>query len=445
MWAYNETFYQIYPIGFCGAPIHNDGVCIPRIRKIGEWSEYLEHLGIGSIILNPVFESDNHGYDTRDFKQIDCRLGTNDDFKEVCKALHEHHVKIILDGVFNHVGRGFWAFLDVQEKKWDSPYKDWFHINFDGNSGYNDGFWYEGWEGHFELVKLNLQNPEVKNYLLDCVKFWIDTFDIDGLRLDVAYSLDHDFMRSLRSFCEAAKPGFALIGEVLFGDYNLIVNDEMLHSCTNYECYKGIYSSFNSMNLFEIAHSLNRQYGKEQWCLYRGKHLMNFADNHDVTRIASILTNKNHLPLAYGILFGMPGIPCIYYGSEWGEAGEKAPDNDYALRPCFEEPKPNELTDFIRTLISIRKNSTALCSGDYENLVITNHQLIFERQTEEEKILVAVNASENPYTAYDHRLYGDFLELITGEKETLNGQCCLEPYSIKYYKATCCTSSIYIY
>lgn len=123
---------------------------------------------------------------------------------------------------------------------------------------------------------------------------WIEEFGIDGLRLDVAYCLDHNFMRRLRSFCEELKPGFALIGEVLFGDYNLIVNDEMLHSCTNYECYKGIFSSFNCMNMFEIAHSLNRQFGPEQWCIYRGKHLMTFVDNHDVTRIASILTNKNH-------------------------------------------------------------------------------------------------------------------------------------------------------
>ena len=161
MWAYNSIFYQIYPIGFCGAPVHNDGECVPRIRKIMEWSEYLEKLGVDSILLNPIFESDNHGYDTRDFKTIDCRLGTNEDFADVCQDLHNHNVKIVLDGVFNHVGRGFWAFKDVCEKKWDSPYKDWFHINFDGNSCYNDGFWYEGWEGHFELVKLNLQNPAV--------------------------------------------------------------------------------------------------------------------------------------------------------------------------------------------------------------------------------------------------------------------------------------------
>ena len=432
MWVYNSVFYQIYPIGFCGAPVSNDGKCVPRIRKLMDWSEYLGDLGVDSILLNPIFESDNHGYDTRDFKNIDCRLGTNEDFAKVCRSLHEHGVNIVLDGVFNHVGRGFWAFKDVQEKKWDSPYKDWFHINFDGDSGYNDGFWYEGWEGHFELVKLNLQNPAVVDYLLDCVRFWVEEFDIDGLRLDVAYSLDRGFMQRLRSFVQDLKPDFALIGEVLFGDYNLIVNDSMLHSCTNYECYKGLYSSFNSMNLFEIAHSLHRQFGADQWCIYRGKHLMTFADNHDVTRLASILTNKKHIPLAYGLLFGMPGIPCLYYGSEWGQTGEKAPDNDYALRPCFEKPMPNELTDYIKKLIAVRQKSNALCNGAYKNIVIQNHQLVFERHSDKEHIIVAVNASENAYTACHHDLNGEAKELLSGDTVILDGKAELPPYSIQY-------------
>ena len=434
MWAYNSIFYQIYPIGFCGAPVHNDGVCVPRIRKLMDWSEYLQTLGVDSILLNPIFGSDNHGYDTRDFKTIDCRLGTNEDFKEVCEDLHKHNVKIVLDGVFNHVGRGFWAFKDVQEKKWDSPYKDWFHISFDGNSCYDDGFWYEGWEGHFELVKLNLQNPAVVDYLMECVKYWIDEFGIDGLRLDVAYSLDHNFMRRLRSYTQELKPDFALIGEVLFGDYNIIVNDEMLHSCTNYECYKGLYSSFNCMNMFEIAHSLHRQFGSDQWCIYRGKHLMTFVDNHDVTRLASILTNKKHIPLAYGLLMGMPGIPCLYYGSEWAEPGEKAPDNDYALRPCFEEPKPNELTEFIKKLIRVRQESDALCNGSYKNVVIQNHQLVFERCSEKERVIVAINAADYLYTANAGELNGTAADLLTGETVTMNGQLELKPYSVQYLK-----------
>ena len=434
MWAYEGIFYQIYPIGFCGAPTANDGKTVSRILKLKDWSSYLESLGISSILLNPIFESDNHGYDTRDYKKIDCRLGTNEDFAEVCKDLHAHNVKIVLDGVFNHVGRGFWAFKDVQEKKWDSPYKDWFCINFDGNSCYNDGFWYEGWEGHFELVKLNLANSAVVDYLLECVKGWIDEFDIDGLRLDVAYCLDRNFMKRLRSFCQELKPDFALIGEVLFGDYNQIVNDEMLHSCTNYECYKGIYSSFNSMNMFEIAHSLNRQYGPEQWCIYRGKHLMSFVDNHDVTRIASILTNKNHLPLTYGLLLGMPGVPCIYYGREWGEEGVKAPNNDYALRPCFEEPKPNELTEEIKKMIHVRTGSNALCHGSYRNVVLTNHQLIFERRTDDERMLVAINASDAPFTAHNGELGGTMTDLLTGNEIQMSGQLEMPPYSVQYLK-----------
>ncbi len=434
MWIYNSVFYQIYPIGFCGAPTHNNGRCVPRIRKIMEWTDYLQNLGINSILLNPIFESDNHGYDTRNFKEIDCRLGTNQDFQDVCQNLHAHNIKIVLDGVFNHVGRGFWAFRDVQEKKGDSPYKDWFYINFDGNTAYNDGFYYEGWEGHYELVKLNLRNPAVIDYLLDCVKFWVEEFHIDGLRLDVAYSLDHEFMKRLRSFCESIKPNFALIGEVLFGDYNLIVNDQMLHSCTNYECYKGIFSSLNDMNFFEIGYSLNRQFGPEQWCLYQGKHLMTFVDNHDVTRLASILKNKQHIPVAYGLLMSMPGIPCLYYGSEWAQEGIKAPDNDYALRPYFDTPMPNDLTEYIKKLISIRKDSNALCYGSYFNLVIQNHYLVFERRTETERVIVTINASENTQTAHHHSFIGEYTELITNRIGTMNGSLDLPPYSVQYLK-----------
>lgn len=209
MWAYESVFYQIYPIGFCGAPRVNDGVTVPRIRKVSDWAEHIASLGCNAVYFSPIFESDSHGYDTRDFRKVDCRLGTNEDFAAVCKTLHEHGIKVVLDGVFNHVGRGFWAFKDVQEKKWDSPYKDWFHISFDGNSNYNDGFWYEGWEGHFELVKLNLRHPDVQHHIFECIRQWKDEFGIDGLRLDVAYCLDKDFIRALRGFCDSLSPTFS--------------------------------------------------------------------------------------------------------------------------------------------------------------------------------------------------------------------------------------------
>ena len=296
MWAYESVFYQIYPLGFCGAPFENDGVPEHRILKVNDWIPHIEKLGANAIYFSPVFESDTHGYNTRDYTKIDTRLGTNEDFQSVCKNLHKAGIKVVLDGVFNHVGRGFWAFQDVLEKRWDSPYKDWFHISFDGNSNYNDGLWYEGWEGNYDLVKLNLRNEDVIQHIFSCIKGWVEEFDIDGLRLDVAYCLDHDFLRRLRSFCDGLKPDFFLVGETLHGDYNQWMNDSMLHSVTNYECYKGLYSSFNSMNMFEINHSLLRQFGPDNWTLYKGKHLLSFVDNHDVTRVASILSNENHLP-----------------------------------------------------------------------------------------------------------------------------------------------------
>ena len=358
MWAYESTFYQIYPLGFCGAPFENDGILEHRILKVNEWIPHIKKLGMNAIYFSPVFESDTHGYNTRDYTKIDCRLGTNDDFRQVVENCHKAGIKVIIDGVFNHVGRGFWAFQDVLEKRWDSPYKDWFHISFDGNSNYNDGLWYEGWEGNYDLVKLNLRNPAVADHIMDCVKGWIDEFDIDGLRLDVAYCLDHDFLRRLRSHCDGLKADFFLLGELLHGDYNQFVNDGMLHSCTNYKCYKGIYSSFNSMNMFEIVHTLLRQFGPEDWTENRGKHLLSFVDNHDVTRIASILTNEKHLPLVYAMAYGMPGIPCVYYGSEWGAKAEKS-QGDPALRACFEKPEWNELCDFIAKLGEAKKNSNA--------------------------------------------------------------------------------------
>ena len=433
MWAEHSVFYQIYPLGFCGAPRENDGVQVNRIEKIGGWAEHIQALGADAVYLCPIFDSDRHGYDTRDYRRLDPRLGSNEDFAQVCTTLHDHGIRVVLDGVFNHVGRGFWAFRDVQEKKWDSPYKDWFHISFDGNSNYNDGFWYEGWEGHFELVKLNLRNPAVVDYLLDTVRLWVEWFDIDGLRLDVAYCLDKDFLRRLRQFCDGLKPEFFLVGETLHGDYNQWVGDGLLHSCTNYECYKGLYSSFNSMNLFEIVHSLKRQFGPEQWTLYKGKHLLCFADNHDVSRVASILQNPEHLPLLYGVLFGMPGIPSLYYGSEWGAQADKSQGDD-GLRPCFDHPEWNELTRRIAAMAKAHKESEALCWGDFQDVVLTNKQAIFQRRTDNERVLVAVNADSQPYWAHFNAGCGRVVDLLTGQPHDFGGGSELPPYSVAFWK-----------
>ncbi len=433
MWAYESVFYQIYPLGFCGAPFENDGIEQSRILKVIDWADHIKELNCDAVYFSPVFESDTHGYNTRDFTKIDCRLGTNEDFAKVCKALHERGIRVVLDGVFNHVGRGFWAFQDVLKNRESSRYKDWFFINFGGNSNYNDGLWYEGWEGHFDLVKLNLRNNEVVEHIFSCIKGWVDEFDIDGLRLDVAYCLDKEFIKRLRSYTGTLKEDFVLIGELLHGDYSQFVNDEMLHSATNYQCYKGLYSSFNSMNMFEICHSLKNQFGPEQWCQYRGMHLLSFVDNHDVSRVATILTNKKPLPLIYAILFGMPGIPCIYYGSEWGAEGDKK-DGDPALRVSFDEPVDNELSKFISKLAKIHHESKALCYGSISVPVLTNKQCIIERKFEDERVLIAINADSEPFVAHFDAGCGMADELITGTSHDFGGGSELAPYSAEIWK-----------
>lgn len=432
-WAYESVFYQIYPLGFCGAPFENDGVQTHKIKKVEEWIPHMKKLGINAIYFSPVFESDTHGYNTRDYKKIDVRIGTNQDFKEVCQRLHENGIRVVLDGVFNHVGRGFYQFQDVLKNREASPYLNWFHINLGGNSNYNDGLWYEGWEGNYDLVKLNLQNGEVVHHILDAVQYWIDEFDIDGLRLDVAYCLDENFVRTLRSFTTEKKPDFFLLGEMLHGDYNRLMNDSMLHSVTNYECYKGLYSSFNSMNMFEINHSLLRQFGPENWTLYKGKHLLSFVDNHDVTRVASILSNEKHLPLIYAMCFGMPGIPCVYYGSEWGTRADKR-EGDPALRPCFEQPEWNELSEFISKLAEAKKNSEALNYGSFRSVLLTNRQCIFERASGHERVMVAINADEAPFTAHFDAGCGMATDLITGQPHDFGGGSELPPYSAAFWK-----------
>jgi len=435
MWAYESVFYQIYPLGFCGAPFENDGVLEHRILKVKEWIPHMKKLGVNALYLSPVFESDTHGYNTRDYTRLDVRLGTNQDFKEVCDSLHENGIRVVLDGVFNHVGRGFEPFADVLRNREHSSYINWFYrIDLGGNSCYNDGLWYEGWEGNYDLVKLNLRNEEVVQYLFQCIRGWVEEFDIDGLRLDVAYSLDENFVRRLKSFTQGLKENFFLLGEMLHGDYNRMVNDEMLHSATNYECYKGLYSSFNSMNLFEINHSLLRQFGPENWTLYKGKHMLSFVDNHDVTRVASILNNERHIPLIYALMFGMPGIPCIYYGSEWGARALKE-EGDPALRPCFAAPEWNELSEWISRLCEIKKQSEAFNYGGFRSVLLTNRQCIFERRTDNERILVAVNADGEDFIANFDAGCGQAVDLITGQTKVFHGGCVLPGYSAFYWKA----------
>lgn len=434
MWYEEAVFYQIYPLGFCGTPRLNDGIKVNRIKKVIQWIPQMKKLGISAVYFSPVFESDAHGYDTRDYAKIDSRLGTNDEFAAIVGLLHDNGMKVILDGVFNHVGRGFFGFQDLLKERENSIYKNWFYVNFQRNNDYNDDLWYEGWEGYYNLVRLNLRNQDVVQYLMNCIAGWVKDFDIDGIRLDVAYCLDRHFLKQLRGFCDNLKDDFFLVGEMIHGDYNSIVNDEMLHSVTNYECYKGLYSNFNSMNMFEIAYSINRQFGSDAWALYKGKHMLTFVDNHDVDRIASKLENQKHLPLIYGLVFSIPGIPCIYYGSEWGAQGKKENGNDQQLRQFYDMPEYNELSVQIAKMAEVHKVSKALCYGSFRMLQLTNRQYIFERSFENERIIICINAEENAYAATYDAGCESGVDLLSGERCDIQDMKYLAPYSVRYWK-----------
>ncbi len=428
--------YNIYPLGYCGAPKENDHIQTYRLDKVLDSIEHFKKLGINVLLFNPVFESSRHGYDTIDYRRVDCRLGDNASFKKICDTLRENGIRVMLDGVFNHVGREFFAFKDVQEKKWDSPYCGWFqNLNFGGSSPLGDPFWYEGWAGHYDLVKLNLQNPDIVNYLLDAVNFWIDEFGIDGLRIDAADVIDCEFFKKLRHTCKSKKPDFWLYGEMVGGDYNRLAGGEMLDSVTNYECYKGIYSSHNDHNYFEIAHSLNRQFANGG--IYQNLYTFNFVDNHDVNRIASELRDKNHLYNVYTMMYTMPGVPSIYYGSEYAVEGKRTWESDYDLRPCLDlnnVPNANyQLFDHIAKLSRVRLALEGLKYGKFENVNIQNEKLVYKRFTDNQTVFVMFNLT-NRYErlGFDSRCNAKLTDVLNNnEVFDCSGWCELDmpPYS----------------
>ena len=431
MWYEDIVFYQIYTLNFCDVPKENNGVQEHRLDRVDDYIGYLKNLGIGGVYFNPVFSSDRHGYDTRDYKKIDERLGTNEEFRQTVAKIHEAGMKVVLDGVFNHVGRGFFAFRDVQKHKWESKYCNWFKIDFNGNSCYDDGFWYEGWEGHYELVKLNLDNKEVQDYLLDSVRYWIDYFDIDGIRLDVAYLLPRWFMGMLSDFTKNLKSDFFLFGETLGDNQGYMFSEGKLDSITDYPGYKGFWSGFNSYNMFEIAHTLKRN----MFEMYRGRKLWTFLDNHDVDRIASKLQDRENLPVLFGLQLSLPGIPCIYYGSEWGQEGIKIQgQSDDILRPAIKTPYPNELTDTIRKMISIRNHYSAMKCGTFDELRLTNRQYVFQRRYDAERIIVILNIDSNDSYVNFNADAAEAEDLLSGNVIHFDNGCMAKSNSIMYLK-----------
>ena len=398
-WIHDAVIYNIYPLGFCGAPKDNDFQLTYRLDKLYDFIPHFKKMGVNTLLFNPVFESTKHGYDTIDYYKIDSRLGDNESFKKLCDALHSNGIRILLDGVFNHVGRDFFAFKDLQQYGYSSIYSTWFHnVRFDRRSPYGDPFTYEGWAGHYNLVKLNLQNNYVVEHLLDAVRYWISEFDIDGLRLDAANCIDVNFFKKLKGMCRELKPDFWLFGEIVSGDYNRWANPETLDSVTNYDVYKALYSCHNDRNYFEFAHSIDRQCG--DWGVYKKLYLYNFADNHDVTRIASIIRDKALLKNVYTMLYTMPGAPSVYYGSEFGIEGrvQKGSDDDVRREMnlnALENPD-YDLFEHICKLGKIKHTLEAFRTGSYKNEIIQLEHLCYSMKTDGQKVYVLLNQSNEP-------------------------------------------------
>ncbi len=424
-WYDEAIFYHIYPLGLTGAPAQNAyGEPEHRLNTLIPWIAHIKEIGCNAIYIGPLFESVGHGYETTDYKKLDSRLGTNEDLKNFVEECHKAGLRVIFDGVFNHTGRDFFAFKDIKENRENSRYKDWYcNVNFWGNNEYNDGFSYDNWGGYNLLVKLNQRNPEVQNYICDVIRFWVSEFDVDGIRLDAADVLDFGFMRLLRQTANTVKPDFWLMGEVIHGEYSRWANSETLHSVTNYSLHKALYSGHNDHNYFEIAHTVKRLND-----MAGGLKLYNFVDNHDVERIYTKLANKAHFFPVHILLYTLPGIPSIYYGSEFGIDGRKwrgGPDNE--IRPALnlsdftDEYERKWCVDIVSRMGKVRSELKALSYGSYRELFLTTRQYAFARELPEQKVIVAVNNDDNRFCLSFPAEAGSYTGVLSGREVTVTG------------------------
>ena len=381
-WPEHAIWWQLHPISFTGAaPAASPGSSpdAGRLSRIEAWLDYLVDLGCNGLLLGPVFASETHGYDVVDHFRIDPRLGTEVDFVHLAGQCQARGVRLLLDGVFNHVGRGFGPFQDVLAHGRSSAYAPWFQLDSDAGADGADGFGYADFEGHRELVALNHAEPAVQDYVASVMTHWLDR-GASGWRLDAAYAVPLPFWRAVTDRIRAAQPDVWLVGEVIQGDYIAAVRDGGLDSVTQYELWKGIWSSLNDPNFFELAHTLTRH--NEFAAAFLPQ---TFAGNHDVTRLASQLTDPGHLPHALAVLFTVAGSPSVYAGDEQAFRGVKydRAGGDDEIRPAF-PATPGDLAPdgwptyrLHQDLIGLRRRHPWLARAATEVLTVRNEALAY--------------------------------------------------------------------
>jgi cyclomaltodextrinase len=391
-WIRHAIWWQVYPLGFTGAEptaLPEGQPPVDRLRRIEAWLPHLVELGCNGLALGPVFAAETHGYDTLDHLAVDRRLGTVDDLQRLIDACHATGVRVMLDGVFNHVGRGHPRFREALAHGPSSAAARWFHVQPDGGV--------RVFEGHDALVTLNHDNQEVADHVAHVMTAWCDR-GVDAWRLDAAYAVPPAFWQRVLPRVRERHPGLWVVGEVIHGDYPGWVEASGADSVTQYELWKAVWSSLNDRNLFELAHALRRHDAMVRRFLPQ-----TFVGNHDVTRLASRLTDPRHVALAVVLLLTLPGVPTLYYGDERGSTGikEDRAGGDDAVRPAY-PPAPDApdeparaVEELHRRLIGIRRRHPWLVDAVVQEPdVLTNEVLAFRLTAGDQVLGVVLNVGD---------------------------------------------------
>jgi cyclomaltodextrinase / maltogenic alpha-amylase / neopullulanase len=422
-WVAHQVWWQVYPLGFVGAePAAGGDIALRhRLRRLLAWLDYAVELGASGLALGPIFASSSHGYDTTDHFRIDPRLGGDADFDELVRAAQDRGLKILLDGVFNHVGRRFPAFQQVLAEGPGSTLAGWFRLSWpaDWRSGIEPD--YATFEGHRQLVALNHDEPAVADYVTRAMTHWLGR-GADGWRLDAAYAVPARFWAAVLPRVRAAHPRAYLVGEMIHGEFTEFVRSGGLDAVTQYELWKAIWSSLNDRNFFELAWALDR-HNRLLECFVP----LTFVGNHDVTRLASRLIDPRHLPHALAILLMSGGTPSLYAGDEQGFLGvkEDRAGGDDAIRPAF-PPAPADLAPqgwstyrLHQGLIGLRRRHPWLHRARTKSLQLAKAQFAYEARLDDRRLIVTLNladhATDQPAPHARRVLAGDGGVLRAGE------------------------------
>jgi cyclomaltodextrinase / maltogenic alpha-amylase / neopullulanase len=394
-WAEHAIFWHVYPLGFTGAEQAEPPAEEPvrhRLRQLTGWLDYAVELGCSGLLLGPVFAAETHGYDTIDHFQIDARLGDQEDFDDLIAEAGRRGLRVVLDGVFNHVGRSFPAFQAALRGGPGSPAARWFRR--DPASGDFATF-----EGHRQLVALDHGEPEVLDYVTQVMTHWLDR-GAAGWRLDAAYAVPASFWAKALPAVRGSHPDAWFLGEMIHGDYVAYAAESGLDSVTQYELWKAIWSSLNDRNFFELAYALGRHNR-----ILDGVMPQTFTGNHDVTRLASQLADERHLGHALAVLLSVGGIPSIYYGDEQAFRGvkEQRAGGDDEIRPAF-PATPGELPPagwpayrLHQRLIGFRRRHPWLVRARTTTPHLANETMAVRAAADDAELLLLLNTGDDAF------------------------------------------------